>query len=252
MDFKSMHYAQEPLIICNVWNAASAVMAEKLGFSAIGTSSAACAASLGYEDGEVMNFDELWMIVKSIRKASSLPLSVDIEGGYSDNVEQIIKHLQSLIKLGVVGINIEDCKVIDGQRSLLDADKFSEIISAIKMQLKDRLFINARTDIYLVGEENPLKTTLQRADKYEKAGADGIFIPGLASETDISQICANVKLPINVMAWNQLPDFKKLNDLGVRRISMGNFLYHSGMKHIEQKLLAIKEEQSFNTIFNHD
>lgn len=72
MTFNELHQQEEPLIICNVWDVASAKVAKKLGFQAIGTSSAAIASLLGYEDGEHMSFDELNYLVKRITAYTSV------------------------------------------------------------------------------------------------------------------------------------------------------------------------------------
>ena len=63
MNFKNLHHQDAPLLICNVWDVASAKAAEKLNFKAIGTSSGAIASMLGYIDGEEMSFEELEYIV---------------------------------------------------------------------------------------------------------------------------------------------------------------------------------------------
>ena len=88
--FKNLHNQDPSLLLGNVWNAQSALLFQKLGFNAIGTSSAAIATSLGYEDGEKMPFEDLFRIVKSIQSKINIPLTVDIEGGYSRNTSQII------------------------------------------------------------------------------------------------------------------------------------------------------------------
>jgi 2-methylisocitrate lyase-like PEP mutase family enzyme len=94
------------LIIGNVWNVQSAKIYEKLNFQAIGTSSAAIAHSLGYEDGEQMPFSDLLFIVERIIKSVPLPLSVDIEFGYGNTATEIAKNKITLEKLGVVGIKL--------------------------------------------------------------------------------------------------------------------------------------------------
>ena len=113
--FVELHLSESPLILGNVWNVQSAKIFEKLKFKAIGTSSAAIANSLGYEDGENISFEEYFYIVKRISENTSLPLSVDIESGYSDDVDVILSNIIKLVEIGVVGINIEDsvCKKIN-------------------------------------------------------------------------------------------------------------------------------------------
>lgn len=179
MDFKNLHSQNDPLLICNVWDAASAKIAEKLNFQAIGTSSAAIATLLGYKDGENMTFAELSYFVERITASTKLPLSVDLESGYSKDPSEIVKHIKKLASLGVVGINIED-SVVDKERMLLNAEEFAETVATIKERLqKDNtsIFINVRTDSFLLQQANALNETNRRIQLFEEAGADGIFIP---------------------------------------------------------------------------
>ena len=55
------------MVIANAWNARSAQIIEKAGFSAIATSSGAIADSLGYKDGEQIPFEEMLYVVKRIK-----------------------------------------------------------------------------------------------------------------------------------------------------------------------------------------
>ncbi|VAX00389.1 Probable carboxyvinyl-carboxyphosphonate phosphorylmutase [hydrothermal vent metagenome] len=251
MTFKNLHNQNDPLLICNVWDVASTKIAEKLGFQAIGTSSAAIATLLGYEDGENMSFSELRYLVKRIIANTKLPLTVDLESGYSRKPSEIIAHIKKLVDLGVVGINIED-SIVNKERTLLNTQKFAKTISTIKEKLKNDnidIFLNVRTDIFLLGQSNPVDETIKRIQYFEKAGADGIFIPCIEKENDIKMITGSSKLPINVMCMPNLPNFDKLKQLGVKRISMGNFLFDYMSNCFEQTLEEVLNSQSFNTIF---
>ncbi|AIS58357.1 hypothetical protein JV59_25400 (plasmid) [Vibrio coralliilyticus] len=75
--FKSLHQASNPLVICNVRDVPSAKLAEKSGFLALGTSSAAIANTLGKEDGENLHFEDVLFIVKAIVGSTPLPLTVE-------------------------------------------------------------------------------------------------------------------------------------------------------------------------------
>jgi 2-methylisocitrate lyase-like PEP mutase family enzyme len=88
MNFAELHNQHEPLLIANVWNAASAIAAQEAGYQVLGTSSAAIASTLGYEDGQGMPFDELFYMVTLIRAVSNLPSSIDMEAGYGDSAEE--------------------------------------------------------------------------------------------------------------------------------------------------------------------
>lgn len=252
MNFKDLHNQENPLLIANVWDVPSTKIAEKLNFKAIGTSSSAIASLLGYNDGEELSFYELEYIVKRIIENTNLPVSVDLESGYSRNPKEIVSHIKRLTDLGVVGINIEDSIVEDTKRLLLDANKFSNTLLEINQLLQKEnisIFINVRTDTFLLDIENPIKEAKNRIKLYEKSGANGIFVPCIEKESDIKEIVNCTKLPINVMCMPNLPNFNTLNSLGIRRISMGNFIFDKMYQQFEKTTEEIVHQQSFNPIF---
>jgi len=249
--FKELHHQETPLILCNVWDATSAHIAEKLGYQAIGTSSAAIAKSFGKTDGQIISFETLLMVVKQISEVTTLPLSVDIEAGYADTPQEIVENIVKLAKLGVVGINIEDSQLINGLRFLVDKHNFSEKLSQVKALLNDaniEMFINVRSDTYIVDAGTALPKTIERISFFECAGADGIFFPCLTAHDDISKIVAHCSLPLNVMCMPDLVSFDELQHLGVKRISMGNFVYDNLLAHLENTLSSIKQQGSFEPL----
>ncbi len=251
MDFKSLHHQEKPLLIANVWDVPSAKAAEKLNFRAIGTSSSAIAAVLGYADGEEMSFDELEYMVKRIAKNSSLPLSVDLEAGYSRDPFTIVSNIKRLVALGVVGINLED-SVVEKNRMLVDAEEFAKTLSAVSIALKKEkieLFLNVRTDPFLLKLKDAVHETKKRIALYEAAGANGIFTPFISQSSDIMEIVNSTSLPINVICMPSLPDFDTLTALGVKRISMGNFLFSKMYAQYEQTVQELLERRSFDQIF---
>lgn len=254
MELKNLHYQKDPLLICNVWDVASTKAAEKTGFRAIGTSSAAIANMLGYPDGEQMSFSELIFIVKRILACTRLPVSIDIESGYSRDPQKIARHIRILAELGVSGVNIEDSINNESGRILLDPDDFAEKLKKVKSLLQETktdIFLNVRTDTFLSGKPSPVSETINRINLYENAGADGIFVPCIEKEEDIQAATACTKLPLNVMCMPNLPDFIKLKAMGVKRISMGNFLFENIQNHFQQTLLSVLSQKSFNPVFRH-
>ena len=252
LKFKELHNQTQPLIIGNVWNVQSAKIYEKLNFQAIGTSSAAIAHSLGYEDGEQMPFSDLLFVVERIKKNVQLPLSVDIEFGYGETATAITNNIITLHKLGVVAINIEDTFIDNGVRKLKDSAQFSQLLQEVKNILTQQgisIFINVRCDAFLLNVPNALQVASERITKYEQAGADGIFLPCITQESDIAQLVAQIKIPLNVMCMPQLPHFETLEKLGVKRISMGNFLNDYAYKSLENMTTKILIERSFKALF---
>ncbi|MEL7220609.1 MAG: isocitrate lyase/phosphoenolpyruvate mutase family protein [Bacteroidota bacterium] len=252
MNFNQLHAQGSPLLICNVWDVASAKTAQKLNFKAIGTSSGAMANMLGYQDGEEMSLGELVYMVERITQSVNLPLTVDLEAGYSRTPTEIAEHIIQLAHLGVVGVNLED-SIVNEKRELVAAASFAKLlqeVATIVKQHQSSIFINVRTDTFLLNIPNKLEETLARGHIYEQAGADGLFVPCVENEKDINTIIQGTILPLNVMCMPALPDFNTLAALGVRRISMGNFVFNHINHQLKKTLKDILHHHSFQNLFH--
>ena len=241
--FYQLHHQANPFIIANAWNVKSALMIEQSGYGAIATSSGAISNSLGYEDGEMIPFSELLYIVKRIKASTNIPLSVDLERGYSDNLNELNENVQRLADIGVAGINLEDAQ---GEEIYLRK------LESIKNHLErnnQKLFINARTDGFLLKVESPLETTIKRAKLYQDAGADGLFVTGVSDPATIKEIALSATLPLNVVGTPKLSSIKILSECGVRRISMAVFLYRATYSRLENLLKEVITGQSFEPLF---
>jgi len=248
MDFNTLHHQTQPLLIGNVWDASSAQAAQQAGYHAIGTSSAAIASMLGYDDGEGISFDELFYIVTRIKAVTDLPLSVDIEAGYGEQASGIINNIQRLADLGVAGINIEDSRVVGNVRRLEDAIAFADKLQELTQACPD-MFFNVRTDTFLLNTEDALAETLYRGKLYASHGANGFFIPCVTRAEDIAVLVRHIALPLNVMCMPDLPDFSTLAALGVKRISMGNFIHAGLQARLRDVLEKIQSHHSFSDVF---
>ncbi|NQY53928.1 MAG: isocitrate lyase/phosphoenolpyruvate mutase family protein [Campylobacteraceae bacterium] len=251
-NFRKLNQSNDILHIGNVWNVKSALIFEKQNYKALGTSSFAIANSLGFKDGEELSFETLLTIVKQIISKVNIPLSVDIEAGYSRDTNQIIENIISLYEIGVVGINIEDSIVINGDRVILDKNDFATILKNIKRVLEEKgidIFINARTDYFIMGLDNPLEETIKRVKLYEQNGVDGIFVPCMVDIGDIKEVVKYTTLPVNIMTMPNLPSFDSLEQAGIKRISQGAFIYNSLMESFENKLETINNDNSFKSLF---
>ena len=111
------------------------------------------------------------------------------------------------------------------------------------------MFLNARTDYYVMGLDNPLEETVSRAVLYENAGADGIFAPCVTHENDIKKIVDSLSIPLNVMTMPDHPAFDALQRLGVSRVSMGPFVYNKLNENFRKTLELIEDNQSFDVVF---
>jgi len=240
--FRQLHHQSKALIIANAWNVKSAQIIEASGFEAIATSSGAIADSLGYKDGEQIPFAELLYIIKRIKSAVSIPLSVDMERGYTNDLSLLNEHIQALIDAGVSGINIEDAQ---GEHVYLE--KLNSITAYLK-NTHQQLFINARTDVFLQKLASPVETVIERAKLYETAGANGLFVPGISDAAVINKIVSATSLPVNVVSTPAI-SVKALEECGVKRISMAVFLYRSTYNNMEKTAREILKARSFEVMF---
>jgi 2-methylisocitrate lyase-like PEP mutase family enzyme len=213
------------LVLPNAWDAGSARLIESLGARAIATSSAAVAWSHGYPDGDILPVRLLVATVEDISRVITVPLSVDIEGGYSEAAAAVGETAARVIEAGAVGVNVEDGSA---SPELLCAKIEQSKRAAASLGVD--LFVNARTDVYLAGlvpEERRIEETLARAERYRAAGADGLFVPAVVDPTAIRTIASSVRLPLNVLARPGLPLGSELEALGVRRLSAGSGIAQS-------------------------
>ena len=106
--FKAMHYQKKAFLLPTVWDVQTAIILEQAGFKAIGTTSWGVANSLGYKDGQKISFDVIFSLARKIISAVNIPVSIDIESGYSEDPSSVVNNVLKLADLGVSGINIED------------------------------------------------------------------------------------------------------------------------------------------------
>lgn len=250
--FKQLHHSSPLFILPNAWNAKSALYFQQAQYPAVATSSAAVANSLGYEDGETMPFEEYLLMVRRIVATVQIPVSVDIEMGYANTNDAIYANIRELVELGVAGINIEDSTIQPTGRVLKDANDFAQTIAFLKNKLiEDQLglFINARCDTYLLNVANKQSESVKRVQLYETAGADGIFLPCISEVADITEAVNSTTLPVNVMCIPGLPDFDTLQTLGVKRVSMGPFIFNKVYDNIAAITQRITADDNFGTLF---
>jgi 2-methylisocitrate lyase-like PEP mutase family enzyme len=157
--------------------------------------------------------------VKEMARGLRVPLTVDMEAGYSEDPAAVGELAAAVIDAGAVGINLEDGS---GTPDLLC--RKLEAVKRASARLGVDLFVNTRTDVYLhnlAPQPQRVAETLARAARYRSAGADGLFVPGLSSPEDIRAVASGAGLPLNVMALPGLPPAPELEALGVRRLSAG-------------------------------
>jgi 2-methylisocitrate lyase-like PEP mutase family enzyme len=237
--FAALHVKGAPLLLYNAWDAGSAKSILDAGAKAIATSSWSVAEAQGYRDGEAIPIDVVEQIIARIGATVDVPVTVDFEGGYSEDDGELANNIARLLDLGVIGVNFED-RVVKGS-GLYDIDRQARRVAVIRKaaeQMGLALFINARTDLFLgqsSAATDSVGEALDRAKAYAEAGASGFFIPGLRDEALIGRICDGVSLPVNVMVMEGVPSADRLTELGVSRISYGPIPYIRAMAVLQQE-----------------
>jgi 2-methylisocitrate lyase-like PEP mutase family enzyme len=226
--FRTLHHGTELLLLPNAWDAGSARLIESLGAAAIATTSAGVAWSRGYPDGDVLPIEELLTAVREIARVIRVPLSVDIEGGYSSDPTVVAQLVTRVVDMGAVGLNIEDgAGTPDRLCAKIEAARRAAAGSGVD------LFVNARTDVYLrelATGDAAAEEVIGRAKRYQAAGCDGIFVPILTEDHAIEAIAAAMApLPLNIMLMPGLPSNSVLHKQGVRRLSAGSAISQAAL-----------------------
>jgi 2-methylisocitrate lyase-like PEP mutase family enzyme len=235
-DFRNLHTPGDPLVLYNIWDAGSAASVANAKPHAIATGSWAMAKAQGYDDGEEMPFPQVAQIVAQIVKAVDLPVTVDFETGYAGNLETLRANIDTLLSHDIVGVNFED-RLIAGS-GLRDTQDQCARIKVLRQASQD-LFINARCDLMFDGSKPDIQAEriddlLERAKAYADSGADGLFVPGLATPDLIEDLCKRSPLPVNIMRMDDTP-ISELAALGVARISHGPRPYMQLMKALSEQ-----------------
>ena len=233
--FRALHVKGAPLVLWNVWDAGSAKAVAEAGARAIATGSWSVAAAQGFADGEALPMSDALRVAGQVVGAVELPVSVDFEGGYAEAPDAVGANVGRLIGTGIAGLNIED-RIVGGE-GLHGIKAQAARIAAVRAAADAAgvpVFINARTDVFFGGRdgahEGLIDEALERAGAYAEAGADGLFVPGLADTDLIAEVCALQELPVNVMRMNMDVTVESLAVAGVARISHGPGPYLAGMK----------------------
>lgn len=211
-----------PLVLPNVWDAASAAVVVEAGFPVVATTSAAIAAMLGHPDGEVAGWPEMFAAAGRIARAVTVPVTVDAEAGYGLEPRALVDRL---LELGAVGCNLEDTD--HRNQRLAEAGAHAEWLSEVRAAADATgvpLVLNARVDTYLpvgaVPGPERVAETIRRGTLYRDAGADCVYPIGVRAAADLAEIVAALDCPANANTGPEL-DLARLRGLGVRRVSFG-------------------------------
>jgi 2-methylisocitrate lyase-like PEP mutase family enzyme len=252
--FRRLHDRRDVLVLPNCWDVPSARVFEDEGFPAVATSSAGMLVSLGYPDGEGIPQREFVAAIRRIARVLSVPLSVDVVGGFGDTPEGVAKSVRTVIDAGAIGINIED--FVHATKKLLPVEKQTARLKAL-FRLRDRgkvrFVVNARTDALRFGsgdDESKLDEAISRAEAYRDAGADCVYPMGLTDAASISRFVKALDFPTNVMVRKGLPSVPELKRLGVARVSFGPSASYAAMGFLRRASREVREAGTYGALID--
>jgi len=215
-------------VLPNPWDIGTAIYLERLGFSALATTSAGFAFSRSKPDGGIPR-DEMLAHIREIVNATALPVNADFHAGYADEPEDVAANVQLCVETGVAGLSVEDstgrsdCPLYERKLAI---ERIRAARSAIETS-KSGVILTGRCEAWLVGDPDPLHTAIDRLTAYAESGADCLYAPAVTDPNEIAQIVnAVAPKPVNVLVsgFNHQLTLSGLADLGVRRISVGSGL----------------------------
>lgn len=229
--FQQLHAQEDAFIIPNPWDAGSARLLANLGFAALATTSAGYAFSVGKRDSFAgLSRAEILANARSIVEATDLPVSADLEDGFSASPAGCFETIQLAIDSGLVGGSIEDATG-DKNAPIYDIELAVERMQAASEACRNQPFLlTGRAENYLWGKPD-LKDTIERLQRYSQAGAEVLYAPGLPDISAIKTVCAEVDKPVNVVMGLAGTSYSvaELAEVGVKRISVGGSLARAAL-----------------------
>ena len=239
-------------VLPNPWDAGSAVYLEHLGFQALATTSAGFAFSRGLPDSGVsrgMMLEHIGEVVE----ATPLPVNADFQTGYADEPEGVATSVALCVAMGVAGLSIEDSSG-DQAVPLYDFPLAVKRIKAARASIDASgipVVLTARCEAWLVGHPDPAKVAIDRLVAFADAGADCLYAPGVSLPNEIGAIVKAVApKPVNVLVsrFNSDLTVSQLEDLGVRRISVGSALACAAWSGFIKAAKSIAQSGSFKAL----
>ena len=243
-DFRALHEG-DPFVIPNPWDAGSAKVLAGLGFKALASTSSGFAFTLGRRDG-AGTLDEVVEHTGVLDRATSLPVSVDLENGYGRAPEDVARAIARVAGAGAVGASIEDYDEHAGIYPLEQAAERVAAASAAARRLDFAFMLTARAENHIRGNPD-LQDTIARLQAYERAGADVLYAPGLRSGEEIRTVCGAVSKPVNVLARRGL-SMSEIVEAGGQRVSVGGALTWVAVGALADAAARIRDDGDFSVL----
>ncbi len=245
-----LHTPRKPLLLANPWDRGSAIALVTAGYSALATTSAGFAATLGRFDG-VISLDEAIDHAADLAEVVDVPISVDFENGFAHEPEAVAANVSALLERStVVGFSIEDYNGSDG---MYDAELATARVEAAVEAARScgrTVVVTARAENFIRGVDptssEGMADTLDRLQRFSAVGPDVLYAPGLKAADQVAAVVSGVDLPVNVLAMNGTPTVAELAALGVARISVGSGFYLASLGGLADAANELNESGTYD------
>ena len=244
--FLELHHADAPLLLPNAHDAGTAKVFAEMGFSALATTSAGFAGTLGRMDYHVTR-DEALEHCAALVAATDLPVSADYENAFADAPTDAAKNIELAAATGLAGCSIEDATG-RADDPIYDAALAAERVAAAAEAAHAgpaKLVLTARCENFLHGRAD-LADTIARLQAYQEAGADVLYAPGMYDAATIRSIVDSVDRPVNVLALPGIPSVSELKELGVKRVSLGSALALVAFAAVVDAATEFRDQGTYN------
>ena len=210
--FRNAVTEEHPLQIAGAVNAYCARLAERAGFRALYLSGAGVAnASFGLPDLGYTTLDQVAEDVRRITSTTALPLLVDIDTGWEDDLFTG-RTMKVMHAAGAAAVHLEDqvsmkrCGHRPGKTLVSTADMVTRVEAAVRSKPDPAMVLMARTDAAAV---EGLTAAIDRASAYVAAGADMIFAEALTSLDEYTTFTSAIRVPVlaNITEFGKTPLF---------------------------------------------
>ncbi|MBI3584103.1 MAG: methylisocitrate lyase [Nitrospinae bacterium] len=237
------------VVMSGAFNAATALLIEKIGFEAVYISGAGLSNGMaGVPDIGLLTMTEMVQQSGYIANAVNIPAIADADTGFGD-LPNIARTVRAFESVGVAGIHIEDqefpkrCGHLPGKKVIPAQDMEEKIRIACDARENPDFLIIVRTDSRAV---NSLEDAIERANRYIKAGADVIFPEALESETEFEIFAKEVKgipLMANMTEFGKTPyiSVREFEDIGYSIVIFPLTAFRVAMKSMEEALTELKK-----------
>ncbi len=203
------------------------------------------AFTLGRPDGGA-TLEEVLDHCRMLDRATSLPISVDLENGYGPDPGDAALAIIRVAEAGAVGGSIED---YDPKGDIYGFEHAVERVAAAceaAGQVGFPFTLTARAENLIRGNPD-LDDTIARLRAYERAGADVLYAPGLRNGAEIRAVCEAVTRPLNVLAHPGLTK-DEIVAAGGRRISVGGALTWVGIGAMADAARKMRDLGDFSSL----